>query len=201
VDAPTDERLLQEHLHGRTASFELLVRRYTAELFQFAQRVTGDSMAAEDVVQETLLQVHQSGASFDLGRRFKPWLFTIAANKARDHLRRRNRRKEVSFEAQVGNEDEVRQRFIDLFSAAGDLPDDDVTVEEKRRIVRDIVEDMPDKLREVLVLAYYHHFPYKDVGVILDVPLGTVKSRLHAAVVWFGERYRQNVTEKAKEGS
>jgi len=198
VDAPTDERLLQEYLQGRSASFELLVRRYTPELFQFAQRVTGDSVTAEDVVQETLLQVHHSAASFDPSRRFKPWLFTIAANKARDHLRRRNRRRELSFEAEVGNEGDVRQRFLDLLSSDAPDPMDNLAVEEKRRLVKKVVDEMPEKYGEVLILAYYHHFPYKEISEVLDVPLGTVKSRLHAAVAWFGEHYKAALAATAK---
>jgi RNA polymerase sigma-70 factor, ECF subfamily len=201
VDAPTDERLLADYLRGQTSGFELLVRRYAQELHQFAQRLTGDSMTAEDVVQETFLQVHHSAASFDPKRRFKPWLFTIAANKARDQLRRRMRRKEVPFEAQLNNDGEIRQRFLDLLSADTDTPDDELALEERRRIVRTLVEEMPDKLREVLILAYFHRFPYKEIGEILNVPLGTVKSRLHAAIVWFGEKYREAViAQSAKEG-
>jgi len=94
VEAPTDETLLQEYVEGQTANFELLVRRHTRELFQFVLRFTRSSMAAEDVVQETFLQVHLSAGSFDFSRRFKPWLFTIGANKARDYLRSRIRKRE-----------------------------------------------------------------------------------------------------------
>ena len=57
---------------------------------------------------------------------------------------------------------------------------------------------MPDNLSEVLILAYYHRFPYKEIGEIVGIPLGTVKSRLHTAVVWFGERYREALSGEAK---
>jgi len=67
-------------------------------------------------------------------------------------------------------------------------------------VVRAVLEAMPEKLREVLVLAYYHRFPYKDIGEIVSIPLGTVKSRLHAAVVCFGGAYREAVVENAKHG-
>ncbi|MCH8885541.1 MAG: sigma-70 family RNA polymerase sigma factor, partial [SAR324 cluster bacterium] len=75
--------MLHEYLQGEPGSFELLVRRHTPELFRFTLRLTGSSVAAEDAVQDTFLQVHISAESFDLSRRFKPWLFTIAANKSR----------------------------------------------------------------------------------------------------------------------
>jgi len=198
VDAPTDEKLLQDYLRGKPGSFELLVRRHTQELFQFIVRFTGDSVAAEDVVQESLLQVHTSAATFDPARRFKPWLFTIAANKARDYLRRRSRRHEVPFDAHLGDESDSGRRFIHLFASDIAAPDEELLADEKRRMVRTVLEAMPEKLREVLVLAYFHRFPYKDIGEIVDIPLGTVKSRLHAAVASFGEAYREAVAESAK---
>ncbi len=198
MEAPTDEQLLREFLRGEPASFELLVRRHAPELYQFAMRLTSDSVAAEDVVQETFLKVHTAGDSFDPERRFKPWLFTIAANKARDHIRRRVRRREVPFDAQIGHEDEAKQRYIHLLAGDSTPPDEDLLLDEKRRFVRNVIEQMPDKLAEVLILAYYHRFAYKQIGEVVGVPLGTVKSRLHAAVAWFAEHYKQAVAEQAK---
>jgi len=199
VDAPTDEQLLANYLDGNEAAFELLVRRHLRELHQFVMRFTNDAPTADDVVQETLLQVHSSAGSFDPKRRLKPWLFTIAANKARDHLRRRGRRREVPIDAPIGGEDAAQKRFLELFEAEETAPDDDLLVEEKRRLVKRVVDEMPRKLSEVLILAYYHRFPYREIGEIIDVPLGTVKSRLHAAVAWFGEHYRLAVAELARE--
>jgi RNA polymerase sigma-70 factor (ECF subfamily) len=197
VNAPTDEQLLHAYLSGEASGFELLVRRHAPELHSFVMRFTGDSVAAEDVVQETFLQVHHSAQAFDPARKFKPWLFTIAANKARDYLRRVGRRREVPLDAQVGNEGEAGQRYIDLFSGNDVLPDEDLGIEERRRIVRDLVGQMPAKLAEVLILAYFHRFSYNEIAEIVGIPLGTVKSRLHAAVVHFGERYRDGVAQLA----
>src|ERR1051326_520947 len=90
TDQPTDEQLMERYRHGHTPAFEALIQRYQQELFNFLARFLGDRVAAEDVFQETFMQVHTSAGSFDAERRFKPWLFTIAANKGRDHLRRRS---------------------------------------------------------------------------------------------------------------
>lgn len=195
MDAPTDERLLQEYLRGKSGSFELLVRRHSQELFQFVMRFTGDSVTAEDVVQESFLQVHLSASQFDPQRRFKPWLFTIAANKARDQLRRRTRRREVASDAHLDEDADGGRRFIQLLSEEVTPPDEELLADEKRKVVRQVLAEMPEKLREVLVLGYYHRFPYKDIGEVMGIPLGTVKSRLHAAIAMFGERYRALATE------
>ncbi len=201
MDAPTDEKLLQEYLDGDAGSFELLVRRHAHELHQFTVRFTGNSVAAEDVVQETFLQMHKSASRFDPTRRVKPWLFTIAANKARDYIRRRKRRRELPFEAQISSEDDAGQRFIDLLASEDDSPDDELLLEERRRSVKAAVEAMPLRLREVLILAYYHRFPYKVVAEIVGIPLGTVKSRLHAAVAAFEACYRAASKEQRQNGT
>ena len=201
MEAPTDEKLLQEYLEGQPASFELLVRRHTPELYQFALRFTGSTVAAEDVVQETFLQMHTSAGSFDPERRFKPWLFTIAANKARDYIRRRKRRRELPFDAQVSREDDAGKRFIDLLSDESESPDDDLLVEERRRMVKAAVEVMPPKLCEVLILAYYHRFAYKEIAEVVGIPLGTVKSRLHAAIAAFQACYQAATKEHRGNGS
>ena len=191
MKSPTDEQLLSDHLRGRSDAFELLVRRHSQELYRFVIRFTSNSMAAEDVVQETLLQVFRSAAEFDVSRRFKPWLFTIAANKARDWLRGRSRHMAVPLDAAIESSPEAGERtFLDLLAADTTDRGDDLELEEKRSVVRDVVRQMPDMLREVLILAYYHRFAYKDIASILEIPVGTVKSRLHSAVGNFGKAYR-----------
>lgn len=190
MKAPTDEELLSAFLEGDRASFELLVHRHIQELHQFSARFTLDPMAAEDVVQDTFLQVYHSAGSFDPKRRFKPWLFTIAANKARDHLRRRNRRRELPLEARIAEDDDSGQRFLDLFSSDVPLPDEGLRLDETRQAVRAAVDTVPEKLREVLILAYYHRMPYQDIAEVVGIPVGTVKSRLHAAVAAFRHGYQ-----------
>lgn len=199
MDAPTDEQLLADYLQGSSAGFELLVRRHARELHQFVMRFTANSVAAEDVVQEAFLQVHSSAKSFDPDRRFKPWLFTIAANKARDSIRRRRRRRELPLDAQIAPQEGTEQRFVDLFAAGSETPTDDLLLEERRKLVRRAVEAMPSKLCDVLVLAYYHRFPYKEIAEIVGIPLGTVKSRLHAAVANFRDCYEAVLNERTND--
>ncbi|MCB9858496.1 MAG: RNA polymerase sigma factor [Phycisphaerales bacterium] len=198
-DGRADERLLADFLDGDERAFSQLIRRYDRELFQFVARFVRDSAAAEDIVQDTFIQVHSSAQGFDMSRRFRPWMFTIAANKARDHLRTRGRRKEVAFA--FDNNDGEQTNFQDFLADAGPAPGDEAEAEEQRKAVRKIVEALPDHLREVLVLAYFHRFPYKEMAEMLEIPLGTVKSRLHAAVTKFAEAYKREMVEKTESGA
>ena len=197
MNAPTDEQLLTRHLDGDASAFRTLVERHHGELLQFIFRFTNSRAVAEDVVQDAFLQVHLSAGSFDPSRRLKPWLFTIAANKARDHLRSRTRRREVPLDAQIGDQDDTGQRFLDLLADEGTEPLAQLAEDEKRAVVRAIVEQMPTHLSEALILAYYHRFAYREMAEILEIPLGTVKSRLHAAVAHFGTRFK--AMQKARE--
>src|SRR5437764_13365540 len=187
--ARTDEQLLEAYRFGERASFSQLVDRYQRELFHFLVRFLGDRAAAEDVFQETFLQVHQSAEQFDPQRRFRPWLFTIAANKARDLMRSQARRPTNPLQASISGDDDSCG-FIDLMQAAQDLRGEPMEREELQQQVQKTVMGMPEHLREILLLSYFHQFPYKQIGDILDIPLGTVKSRLHAAVAYFADRWR-----------
>ncbi|MGE5612026.1 MAG: RNA polymerase sigma factor [Bacillota bacterium] len=186
----TDEQLLDSYRRGNKAGFAQLVERYQRELFHFLVRFLGDRAAAEDVFQETFLQVHQSAGQFDPERRFRPWLFTIAANKARDLMRSQARRPANPLQAAISPSDDESGQFIDLMESMAATPGENLEKEELQKMVHDTVMSMPDHLREILLLSYFHQFPYKQISDILGIPLGTVKSRLHAAVAHFADRWR-----------
>ena len=76
----TDEQLLADYTRGDQAAFAALATRYQQELFAFLYRFVSDAAAADDLFQETFVQVHKNARNFDPERKFRPWLFTIAAN-------------------------------------------------------------------------------------------------------------------------
>lgn len=189
-DPRSDEQLLEAYRNGDRRSFQQLMERHQRELFHFLVRFLGNRASAEDVFQEAFLQVHQSADQFDINRRFRPWLFTIAANKARDLIRSQARRPASPLQASISGNDGEGGQFIDLMQAVVASPDQNIENEETRQAVQRTVMTMPDNLREILLLSYFHQFPYRQIGEILGIPLGTVKSRLHAAVAFFADRWR-----------
>jgi len=193
----TDEQLLLLYRGGQTQAFEALVERYRLELFHFLIRFVGGRAAAEDLFQEAFLQVHLSADTFDTTRRFRPWLFTIAANKARDHLRRNHRRQAARLSAPLDKGGEEGRTFADLIAGDAPVPLEEVEREETRELVRRVMAQMPEHLREVLLMAYFHQFAYKQIAQMLDIPLGTVKSRLHAAVASFAELWKRKYEKSA----
>jgi RNA polymerase sigma-70 factor (ECF subfamily) len=188
--AKTDERLIEDYLEGDHAALQSIIERYHDDLMRFLRRMTGSHALAEDVFQDTFLQIHQSIRTFDTSRRFKPWLFTIAANKARDALRRDKRRKAASLSA---NATEDGPAFVDLMAI--DLPGPELPLEhaERNALVQSAIDDMPLRQREILLLAYFQRLSYQQIADLFGIPLGTVKSRLHAAVASFAKRWQAQV--------
>ena len=190
----TDEDLVADFVAGNQAAFAELVERYRRELFSFLQRFINEAALAEDLFQETFIQVYRSAPTFDSTRRFRPWLFTIAANKARDHLRTAMRRGTQSLDNITG-EDGDQGTFVE-FMASDTLSAPERLIDmEDADAVRQIIARMPTIYREVLLLSYYNRFAYKEIAEMLGIPLGTVKSRLHSALAMFGEAWRVRIGE------
>lgn len=168
---------------------------------RFLTRLLGNRQAAEDVFQETFLQIHHSGDTFDIERRFRPWLFTIAANKGRDYLRKRSRRRELDLHAPIKGGgsapggDDNGSLFVDLMEIDIDAPDARLDRSEREARVQQAIDGMSPTLREILLLAYFQRLSYIQIAEDLGIPLGTVKSRLHAAVASFAKRWQQVTRE------
>jgi RNA polymerase sigma-70 factor (ECF subfamily) len=185
----SDEQLVQQHRAGRTQAFAQLVQRYEGDLFRFLVRFVRKPAVADDLFQETFLQVHISIDQFETDRRFRPWLFTIAANKARDHLRRNKNAATTSLSSSPGTGRDG-PAMIDLLQDDLPLPDKSAIDQETRQLVQQTVEQLPDHLKEILLLAYFERFAYKEIADMLGIPVGTVKSRLHAAVAAFAQAWK-----------
>jgi len=196
----TDEQLVQRYRSGEPAAFEELVRRHHDDLIRFLIRLSGNRAVAEDAFQETFLQVHLSADTFDTTRRFKPWLFAIAANKARDALRRSARRKTLDLSAPIsgggggngsgGGSDSGARTYVDLMEVDVPQPDQALKDSERSRLVQRAVDELPWSLREILLLAYFQRLSYNQIADALEIPLGTVKSRLHSAVAAFAKKFQ-----------
>ncbi|HXG10248.1 MAG TPA: sigma-70 family RNA polymerase sigma factor [Gemmataceae bacterium] len=186
----SDEELLRRFCRGQKEAFGVLVRRYERELYGYLRRYLGDTNLAEDVFQNTFLQVYLKSSQYEEGRPVRPWLYTIATNQAIDALRRNGRHQAISLdqEREETGEGEVHN-LMELLESRGPSPLDAAQGQERRERVRASVDRLPDFLREVLILAYYQGLKYREIADILGIPVGTVKSRLHAALVKLQEAW------------
>jgi RNA polymerase sigma-70 factor (ECF subfamily) len=185
----TDEQLLVHYQrHEDARAFEELVRRYERELYTYLRRYLGNDESAEDVFQATFLQVHLKCDQFEPGRRVRPWLYTVATNQAIDSQRRNRRHRMVSLDRRsAGNGDQDLAALIDLLDSGGPTPAEQYESVERAETVTQAVEQLPDPLREVVLLVYYQGLKYREAAEVLCIPVGTVKSRLHCAVYRLNE--------------
>jgi RNA polymerase sigma-70 factor (ECF subfamily) len=144
----------------------------------------------EEVFQETFLQLYNSKDSFDKSRPLKPWLFTIAANKAKDKLRSRQRKSAISIGNIADAQEMSFEEMINTLSSTEKEPYNELEGKEQALRVREIIAEMPENLREILIFAYFNQFSYKQMAEILSIPIGTVKSRLHTAVNRFAKDWK-----------
>lgn len=178
----TDEELLARYRAGYTAAFTELVRRYERELYNYLRRYLGDATLAEDVFQNTFLQLHLKLDLYEKGRLVRPWLYTIATHQAIDAMRKAGRHQAVSLDAKAPAQDDSANSFIDLLEGSEADPLEGIEAGERQQWVRDALGQLPTYLRSVVVMAYYQGLKYREIAEALDIPVGTVKSRLHAAV-------------------
>ena len=110
----SDEKLLLEYRdHGNRPAFEELVRRYEKELYGYLRHCLGDAQMAEDVFQQTFLQVHLKCGQFECERKLRPWLYAVATNQAIDFQRRSGRHRMVSLDRRIGGPEEEESRTAD----------------------------------------------------------------------------------------
>lgn len=189
--AESDEILLTRLREGEREVFGTLVRRYERELFGYLRRYLGDDDLADDVFQNTFVQVFLKIRQYEPGRAARPWLYAIATNQAIDALRRRNRRiaDRPSDAMATPDEDGEPRPLFELLPAAGDAPPEAAERSEQREQVRAAVDRLPELLRQAVLLVYFQGLKYQEAAEVLGIPVGTVKSRLHAALTKLTEEW------------
>jgi RNA polymerase sigma-70 factor (ECF subfamily) len=192
----TDGELLTRYTEGEEAAFREIVNRYKNGLYAFLRMFLNRRELVEDVFQETLLQLFTSKESFDTDRPLRPWLFTIAANKAKDALRKWQRKNAIPIGTMTDSEDLSFDDILNSVTSDGTMPYEELQRDETALRVRRIIADMPENLREILIFAYFNRFSYKQMAEILSIPIGTVKSRLHTAVGRFAKEWKASVGSK-----
>jgi len=185
----TDEELLAGSLKGHSGDFKTLLERYEEELFNFLYHTTGDRQAAEDLFQETFLQVFSNLERFRPEGRFRPWVYTIAANLARDEMRRRRRRKSASLDEEISPGEDAK--LVDMIGSQTAEPEAVANSREAATLAGELLSRLPETLREVVTLYFYNDMKYAEISAALGLPMGTVKSRLFRAIREMSQAMKQ----------
>jgi RNA polymerase sigma-70 factor (ECF subfamily) len=177
----SDEDLVRGVKEGDLDAFTELVRRHHGSLINFFYRLVWDRHKAEDMAQEVFLRLHRAVETYEPRARFRTFLFRMARNLWIDGVRAGASRPRVaSLDRPAGAAAETDLR--DLWPAAAPGPADAISRIEEVEAVRRAVMTLPEEYRLVVLLAEFHQMKYAQIAEVLEIPVGTVKSRMHEAV-------------------
>jgi RNA polymerase sigma-70 factor (ECF subfamily) len=186
-----DVCLVQETLAGNQASFQLLVERYQGRMFALARHYTKSPVEIEDLVQEAFLKAFTRLDGFQHQSSFYTWLYRIATNTILDWMKRRGRSPVTSVEDPEMLGEPTRVKIA--------APDAQMERAEIARITHDVLENMPDIFRQVLVMREFDEMAYQDIADVLGISIGTVESRLFRARARFKDKLLQLHPEFGQE--
>ena len=171
----SDEQLMLLFQGGNENAYIELVNRYKDKLINFIFNYLGDIESSEDVVQETMIKLYQKKHYYKEIAKFSTWLYTIAKNLANTELRKRKQRK-TTLLSQFSKDD----KMYDLPSNDNEVGQE-IQTEIVSKIIREAVNQLSEKFKTVITLRDIQQLSYEDISEIIDVPIGTVKSRINRA--------------------
>ncbi|MCO7125301.1 RNA polymerase sigma factor SigW [Sporolactobacillus shoreicorticis] len=171
----SEKRLIKKIRKGDQQAFAELVERYKNSVFAICLRMVGNAQEAEDLSQEAFIRAYNRIDQYDHDRKFSTWLFRIATNLSIDFLRRR--KNNVSLDAVVPGTEGLSLNT--MLPDEGEQPEDQMVRKETEEMVQEQIKRLPDKYRSAIVLKYIEDLSLKEISEIMEIPVGTVKTRIH----------------------
>jgi RNA polymerase sigma-70 factor (ECF subfamily) len=174
MEALVKERIKQV-LKGDRNAFGEVMELYKDKVYQLSFRMLGNRHEAEDIAQEAFIRAFVNIQSFNLNLKFSTWIYRIATNLCIDRIRKK--KPDYYLDAEVaGTEGLTMYSHIPSNTS---LPEDDVESLELQELIQKEISKLPEKYRTVIVLKYIEELSLNEISEILDIPLGTVKTRIH----------------------
>ena len=172
----TDEELIKELQDNNTLeAYEILVKRYKDSLINFVYRFVGDKDTSYDIVQDTMIKFYINKDSYKSFAKFSTWIYTIAANLAKNELKRKKRRVIFSI-GSSSNDDDKPIEYEDKNSM---MPDKYTDTEIKSKIIQNALLKIKPVYREMVILRDIQEFSYEEIAEMKNMSIGTVKSRIN----------------------
>lgn len=183
----SDNELIEGYLDGEDGFLSLLIDRYVSVVFSFVFHMTKDVQKSEDITQETFVKVWKNLKKYDIEKKFKVWLFTIARNTTLDYLKKNKSISFSSFENEEG--DNVLENTLeDSEIMADDIFDRNKDNEE----IKKIIDELKPAYKQVIFLHYYQEMTFDEIGMVMKVPLNTTKSWHRRALQIIRSKMHQN---------
>lgn len=177
-----DRMLVDRFKAGDQSAFDEMVLRYWDRIFVMVKQLLGNSQDAEEVTQDAFVRAHRGLANFRGDSAFSTWLYQIATNLARNkywYWWRRKRDKSISFDQPLS--EDASMTLSDVFPSEVDTPKDDAIAQEFVERVAECMQMLNAKHREILILRNVQNLSYEEIAAVLNISVGTVKSRIARA--------------------
>ncbi len=187
-DSPDDRSLAERAKAGDRKAFDELYAKYKRPIVNFAYRMIGNRQTAEEIAQETFIRVYMKIAHFDTRGKVSSWIYAIASNLAKNELRDRKYFHDIPLETPVAGGD----RAVSLWQVIADghaRPDQEIQAREREESIQKVLDSIPLRYRDVLVLCDIQGLSYEEVSGVLGCPVGTIASRLSRARCIFMKRF------------
>ena len=170
-----DDVLVHKTIEGDVEAFNELVSRHNARIYGLSIKMLGNVEDAEDATQETFMQAYKSIETFRFQSKFGTWLYQVAVNTCKQHLRKENNREKLI-------ENYTEESSIRGMTEERQIPEREVVKTEQQAQIHAAIDQLPPKQREIVTLHYLHHLKYREIAEILNCSVGTVGSRLNLAM-------------------
>lgn len=171
-----EKKLVKRIKKGDQQAFAELVTEYKDKLFNVAYRMLGNRQEAEDVVQESFLRVYSNIGQYDANYKLSTWIYRITTNLCIDRLRKKKVAVDSLDEEFTENEG---QTLYDRLSSREPTPEEAALIQETQAVVQYAIDQLPPAYRAAIVLRYIHDLSMQEISDILQIPVPTVKTRLH----------------------
>jgi RNA polymerase sigma-70 factor (ECF subfamily) len=170
-----ETRLAKLSRGGDRRAFAELVELYKDKIYHLGYRMLNQKQEAEDVVQETFLRVYTNLEKYDENQKFSTWIYRIATNLCIDRLRKR--KPSYSIDAEMTDGEGTDWHAMLASNDAG--PDEELILSETQLNIREAIQTLPDKYKTVVILRYLHDMSLQEISDVLEMPVTTVKTRVH----------------------
>lgn len=175
VKVAEDNSLIGLIRSGHPEIYDEIVSRYQRKLFSYVYRLVGNKEETEDILQNVFVKAYRNIKTFDIERKFSSWIYRIAHNEAINFLKKRNKKKFISWEDIVASKDKMETKSDER------SPIDIWIRKESAMEINQAMEKMPEKYRKVLMLRYFSEKSYQEIGRMIGSPVNTVGTLINRA--------------------
>ena len=178
----SDEKLILRFQEGDINAYNELVKRYKDRLFNFVLRYFNNAEQAEDVVQDTLIKLYTHASYYKNIAKFSTWIFTIAKNNALTELRKNKRKKTDSLWTEDGKVIDIKSKEESLESKV----QNEIAIDQLNKFL----DEIPENFRMAVVLRDFQELSYEEISTILEIPIGTIKSRINRGRIQLAQKMK-----------